>query len=140
MNGSGIAVLCVLDEKYHQKGHNRCASVNDQLPGVGKVEDWAGNGPDQDDTDRRNKSPAGAEVTRALGGKAAEPVGTSHIRRRDCGSRLNRFLCDLYGYFGSFYDGLRAVAYSAATFRSCTRLAISASFAAGSGMRRMAEG
>jgi hypothetical protein len=46
VNGPGISVLCVLDEKHHQKGHDRCASINDQLPGVGKVEDWAGNGPD----------------------------------------------------------------------------------------------
>jgi hypothetical protein len=45
VNGPGIAVLCVLDEKHHQKGHDRCASINDQLPGVGKVEEWAGDTP-----------------------------------------------------------------------------------------------
>src|ERR1700733_6352219 len=127
VNGSGIAVLGVLDEKHHQKGHNRCASVNDQLPGVGKVKDGTGDSPNQYDADCGDKSPAGAEVMRALGGKAAEPVGTSHIRR----GRLNRFLRDLHGYFGSLHNGLRAVEYSAAIFRSCTRLAISASFAAG---------
>ena len=58
VNGSGIAVLRVLDEKYHQKGDNRRASIDDQLPGVGKVEDGAGSGPDQDDTDCRDKCPA----------------------------------------------------------------------------------
>jgi hypothetical protein len=140
VNGPGIAILCVLDEKHHEKCHNRSASINDQLPGVGKVEDWAGNGPDQDDTDRRDKRPAGAEIMRAAGGKAAEPVGMSQTRRRDGGSALNRFLGDLHGYLGSFQDRLLAVAYSAATLRSCTRFATSASFAAGSGMRRTAEG
>jgi hypothetical protein len=70
----------------------------------------------------------------ASGGKAAEPVGPRDGRRGgDC---LNRLWCDLHGYFGSLHQGLRAAAHSAATFRSSTKLAISASFAAGSGMRK----
>ena len=42
MNGSGIAVLGILDQEDHQKGDNRCASIDDQLPGIGVVEDGAG--------------------------------------------------------------------------------------------------
>src|SRR6185437_12226441 len=33
-----IAILCVLDEEDHQEGNDGCPSVNDQLPGIGKME------------------------------------------------------------------------------------------------------
>ena len=36
LHGSAVAILRILDEKYHQKGDNRCASINDELPRVRK--------------------------------------------------------------------------------------------------------
>jgi hypothetical protein len=32
MDGSGVAILSVLDEEYHEKCDNRCPGVDEQLP------------------------------------------------------------------------------------------------------------
>ena len=41
LNGFAVAVLRVLDEKDHQEGDNGGASVNDELPCVRIVEEFA---------------------------------------------------------------------------------------------------
>lgn len=55
VQGQGFLVLCALDQEDHQERHDRRAGVNHELPGVGKVEDWANNPPDQYDTQRQEK-------------------------------------------------------------------------------------
>src|SRR5271155_2657537 len=115
MNGPGIAVLGILDEENHEKRDNRCAGIDDQLPGIGVVEDGAGKAPDDYDPDGGDKRPPGTEEVRTLRSKPAEPVGTGD--HRGWGG-------DLYCNFGCFHNALRAVAYPAATLRSLTRLAV----------------
>src|SRR2546421_11709374 len=41
----GVAVLGVLNEKYHQERNDGCAGVDDQLPRIGVMEDWAQKSP-----------------------------------------------------------------------------------------------
>jgi hypothetical protein len=36
--GRAFAILSILDKKYHQKVHNGCAGIDDQLPCIGKSE------------------------------------------------------------------------------------------------------
>ena len=60
-----VAVLCVLDEEHHEKGDDRGARINDQLPSVAKVEDWPGNPPNDynsggNDKRGRPTGPSGA--------------------------------------------------------------------------------
>lgn len=35
VKGSRVAVLCVLDQKYHEEGNNSGARIDDELPRVG---------------------------------------------------------------------------------------------------------
>src|SRR5271170_7673970 len=101
MNGPGIAVLGVLDEKYHEKCDNRCASIDNQLPGIGVMEDGPGKTPGDDDRNRSDKGPAGAEIMRAARGELAEPVGARRQwRYRVKGRFLSRFLQNFHGHFG----------------------------------------
>lgn len=46
VKGQGIPVLGLLDDEYHEEGNNGSACVDDQLPGIGEFEYWAGNCPD----------------------------------------------------------------------------------------------
>ncbi len=62
MNGSGIAVLGILDQEDHQECDDRGAGIDDQLPGVGVMENGTGKGPDDDDPDRGNECPPGTEI------------------------------------------------------------------------------
>ena len=41
LNGFAVAILCVLDEEDHQEGDDGGACVNDELPCVGIVEEFA---------------------------------------------------------------------------------------------------
>lgn len=47
-----VAILSVLDQEDHEKGHDRRARVDDELPGVGIMEDRPGQYP-ADDRGRR---------------------------------------------------------------------------------------
>ena len=51
-----VVVLRVLNKKDHEEGYNRCAGIDDELPGVAVVKDRATYAPHQDHRDRRQKS------------------------------------------------------------------------------------
>jgi hypothetical protein len=48
VNRLGIAVLGILNQKHHQKSDNRRGGIDHELPGVGKMENRSGGGPDRD--------------------------------------------------------------------------------------------
>ena len=48
MKRMGVTVLGVLDEEHHEKGHDRRAGVDDELPRVRVVEHAAGDRPEDD--------------------------------------------------------------------------------------------
>lgn len=48
----GIAVLGILDHKHHQEGDDRGPGVDDQLPAVVEMKNWAADGPTDDRSDR----------------------------------------------------------------------------------------
>ena len=48
MDGSTIPVLCILDEKYHEKGNDGCTCIDYELPRIGEIEEWAGYCPGED--------------------------------------------------------------------------------------------
>src|SRR6266702_3607904 len=56
-----IAVLCVLNEKYHQEGDDGRAGINDKLPCVRKMKRRPGRAPDHDDQNRNGESPCAAQ-------------------------------------------------------------------------------
>jgi len=57
MNCFGIAVLRVLNQEYHQKGDNGRSSVDDQLPGIGKMKSRASKEPDDNDKAQLHQMP-----------------------------------------------------------------------------------
>lgn len=61
MKRFGIAVLRVLNNKYHQKGDDGGACVDNELPCIGKMKDGAGREPDRDNDKRDDKSPGAAK-------------------------------------------------------------------------------
>src|SRR5882762_628138 len=61
MHRFGIAVLRVLNQKYHEECDDGRCRVDDELPRVGKVKGWAGHDPDQDGKHGRSKSPGAAK-------------------------------------------------------------------------------
>ena len=50
-----IAILGVLNEKDHQEGDNGRARIDNQLPSIAKVEERAGKGPTEDDSDSQQE-------------------------------------------------------------------------------------
>ena len=62
MDGPGIAILSILDQEYHQECNDCGAGIDDQLPGIGVMENRTGEGPDDDDPNCDNKSPSRAEI------------------------------------------------------------------------------
>jgi hypothetical protein len=71
VQGEGLLVLRALDQEDHQERQDGRAGVNHELPGVGKVEDWANNPPDQHDTQRQEKRLRSAGY---LGGPDGKPL------------------------------------------------------------------
>jgi hypothetical protein len=75
----GIPVLCALDQEDHQKCDNRGAGVYHQLPCVGELEQWAGDGSDENHDDSHGKGVSPATLSgRPLRGSVeqrADPVG-----------------------------------------------------------------
>ena len=57
VHGFGVAILRVLDQEHHQKGDDRRAGVDDQLPLVGVAEDGTRYGPDRHDGDTTDEGP-----------------------------------------------------------------------------------
>ena len=48
LEGVSIAILGVLNNEHHEKGEDRRAGVDDQLPGIAEPEDRARDGPNDD--------------------------------------------------------------------------------------------
>ena len=63
--GFGIPILSILDEKYHEKGHNRRAGIDDQLPRVTET-DIGPVRPHTTITDTANTKADGRPVARAV--------------------------------------------------------------------------
>ena len=61
MNRFGVAVLGVLNQKYHQKRDNGRGGVDDQLPRIGKMKGRTCYQPDNDDEHSSSKCPSAAE-------------------------------------------------------------------------------
>src|SRR5882672_3505761 len=55
LNGLGVAVLGALNQEHHQEGDDRCAGIDDQLPGIAEAKKRAQGGPYHDDEDRRRE-------------------------------------------------------------------------------------
>ena len=68
MDRFGVPVLHVLNQKNHQKGDDRRAGVDDQLPGIAEVEYRAGDAPDDDDQSRNDESGR-------MAGSSRRPIG-----------------------------------------------------------------
>jgi len=45
VNGAGVAVLRVLNQKHHQESDDRGAGIDNKLPRIGVVEVWPGHNP-----------------------------------------------------------------------------------------------
>src|SRR5262245_9712577 len=73
MNGYRVLVLGTLNQEHHQEGHDRCARVDHELPGVRKPEDRPDAGPSDDDAEGQ------CERRRAAG-----PPGDSLRERLEC--------------------------------------------------------
>jgi len=64
-----IAVLRVLNEKHHQKSNDGGARIDNELPGIGKMKDRTGAGPDNDNENRDRERPGTPENVGCLSGK-----------------------------------------------------------------------
>ena len=56
-----ITVLRVLNQKDHEKRDNGGVGIDDELPSIGIVKEWAGESPNYDYPDRNRKGPARTE-------------------------------------------------------------------------------
>jgi hypothetical protein len=74
MHCFGVAVLCVLDQEYHKEGDDGRRGIDDQLPCVGEMKHRPSDKPDDNDEQRRCKSPCTTKHARAGASKNAEPV------------------------------------------------------------------
>ena len=64
MERRAVAVLCILDEKHHQKSNNGGSCVDDQLPGVRVVKQRTSDRPDHDCKARDGKGGRPATLAR----------------------------------------------------------------------------
>jgi hypothetical protein len=78
---SGITVLGVLNQEYHQEGYDRGPGIDDQLPRVVKVENRARNRPGQNYESGGRKRQRMARRMRSPFGKGTEP---SRKHLHDC--------------------------------------------------------
>ena len=74
VHGFGVTVLCVLNQKHHQKRDDSRGRVNDELPCVGKMKSGSGNEPDADDKHGPGKGPGAAQQNRRPAGENTERV------------------------------------------------------------------
>jgi hypothetical protein len=74
MNGFGIAVLGVLNQKHHEEGNNRRSGVDDELPGVGEMKSRPSEAPHGDDEHGSGKGPGAAENNRRLARENAKGI------------------------------------------------------------------
>jgi hypothetical protein len=57
VNGAGVTVLRVLDQKHHEESDDGSASIDDELPGIGIMEVRPGDQPQRDDEQSREERP-----------------------------------------------------------------------------------
>src|ERR1041385_5603680 len=74
MNRLCIPVLGVLNNKDHQERYDRGAGINDELPGVGEMEERPGRAPDCNDKKSNRKRPSRAQYRRRALGKKTKRV------------------------------------------------------------------
>jgi hypothetical protein len=72
MHCFGVAVLRVLDQKHHEKGDDRRGGVDDQLPGIRKMNRWSGENPDKNYEHGSSKSPGRSRRRSEKGGRRRE--------------------------------------------------------------------
>jgi hypothetical protein len=97
MDGPGVAILSVLNQKYHQECDDGRAGIDDELPSVGIMKKWTCRNPHNDDCDRRQKGLAGADTLRGPYRKLGKAIST----RRSHGRAISRFWHHLYYRLGS---------------------------------------
>jgi len=68
LDGVAIAVLSILNQKYHQKRDDRRAGIYNQLPRVAELEHRARHAPDYDDQ-------SGGDECRRMTGGSCRPLG-----------------------------------------------------------------
>jgi hypothetical protein len=77
----GVPVLRVLNQKHHQKGDDRRAGVDDQLPGVAEAEKRAGDDPDRDHCHSKHEDPRpAAKVGCGFGEVRVAAAGATDLR------------------------------------------------------------
>ncbi len=80
MHCFGIAVLRVLNQKHHEEGNDRRRSVNNELPGIGKMKRWSGEEPHQNDEHSSGKRPGAPEDDGGSPGENAKRI-THHTKK-----------------------------------------------------------
>jgi hypothetical protein len=88
VNGFGVTVLSVLDEKHHQERNDGRSGIDHELPGIGVVKQWAGDQPSHDYNRGQHKGPWRAngsgnpfstETKHSMGAPAVERSGSMKI-------------------------------------------------------------
>ena len=74
LDGVAIAVLGILNQKYHQKSDDRRAGVDDQLLGIAELKYRAGDAPYHD-------GQCGDDERRRMARGARRPLGEARKRR-----------------------------------------------------------
>ncbi|CUS37480.1 hypothetical protein COMA2_30295 [Candidatus Nitrospira nitrificans] len=97
LNRRAVTILGVLDQEDHQERHNGGAGIDDQLPGVAEMENWAGDRPGRDNHHRNSECSGGPEQTSAM---ICQPVKYIGVFAK--GRRIFHML---------IYDGSMAVDY-----------------------------
>src|SRR3954452_5812118 len=75
MHGLTIAVLSVLNDEDHEKCDDSSGGIDDQLPGIAKVENRAEHGPNDNGGDRETKCHGSACGAGCSAGEAMETTG-----------------------------------------------------------------
>src|SRR5262249_45389056 len=75
MDHLGVAVLSVLNQKHHEKGHKGGRGVDNELPGIGKMKRGPGDEPDDDDNQRTDKCPRAAKNHRRSSRERVKCIG-----------------------------------------------------------------
>src|SRR5437870_11268755 len=81
MDGTGIPILRILDQKDHEEGDDCRSSIDNKLPSIRIVVSWTESCPDNNRTYRQTKSPRGSDQDRNLGRSFPKPA-TKGIRRQ----------------------------------------------------------
>jgi hypothetical protein len=68
----GVAVLRALDQKHHQEGHDRRASVDHELPGIAEAEQRSTHAPEENNEHRGRECHRSPGQARRRAGEAGE--------------------------------------------------------------------